>query len=223
MKVLTYEKVIKPGATRYLIKKNKGWYRLIWLLNIPSFYFERNDILNKIVAIVGMCGSGKSVATEILENKLGYKKVYFGGVTMEKLNESHLKITPENEKMMREKLRREYGNGAFAKILLPRIKELSASNNVVLDGLYSWEEYTLLKEKLDNIILVAIVVDKDIRYDRLSKRKIRPLTKEEAIKRDISEIENIAKAGPIAYADYYVINNDDIEKYEERLLEIVGD
>ena len=179
--------------------------------------------MNKIVAIVGMCGSGKSVATEILENKLGYKKVYFGGVTMEKLNESHLKITPENEKMMREKLRREYGNGAFAKILLPRIKELSASNNVVLDGLYSWEEYTLLKEKLDNIILVAIVVDKDIRYDRLSKRKIRPFTKEEAIKRDISEIENIAKAGPIAYADYYVINNDDIEKYEERLLEIVGD
>ena len=58
---------------------------------------------------------------------------------------------------------------------------------------------------------------------RLSKRKIRPFTKEEAIKRDISEIENIAKAGPIAYADYSVINNDDIEKSEERLLEIVGD
>ena len=41
-----------------------------------------------VVAIVGMCGSGKSVATDIFENELGYKKVYFGGVTMEKLKEA---------------------------------------------------------------------------------------------------------------------------------------
>jgi dephospho-CoA kinase len=31
--------------------------------------------MNKIIAIVGMCGSGKSVASELLEN-LGYKKVW---------------------------------------------------------------------------------------------------------------------------------------------------
>ena len=33
--------------------------------------------MNKIIAIVGMCGSGKSVASEYLENKYfldGYKK-----------------------------------------------------------------------------------------------------------------------------------------------------
>ena len=33
--------------------------------------------MNKIIAIVGMCGVGKSVASEFLE-ELGYKKVYFG-------------------------------------------------------------------------------------------------------------------------------------------------
>ena len=52
--------------------------------------------MNKIIAIVGMCGSGKSVASEYLENK-GYEKVYFGGVTMDKLKESGLEITPSNE------------------------------------------------------------------------------------------------------------------------------
>ena len=86
--------------------------------------------MNKIVAIVGMCGSGKSIASDILEKK-GFKKVYFGGVTLEKLKEKGLEVTPENEKMMREKLREDLGMGAFAKILLPKIKELSIENNGV--------------------------------------------------------------------------------------------
>lgn len=177
--------------------------------------------MNKIIAIVGMCGSGKSVASEYLENK-GYEKVYFGGVTMDKLKESGLEITPSNEKMMREKLRSELGMGAYAKILLPKIKELSKKCNVVLDGLYSWDEYKILKEELEgNIIVISIVCDKNIRYSRLKKREIRPLTKKEAINRDIAEIENVAKAPPIAYADYYILNNGTMEEYETRLSEIL--
>ena len=37
--------------------------------------------MNKIIAVVGMCGSGKSIVSEYLES-VGLKKVYFGGVTM---------------------------------------------------------------------------------------------------------------------------------------------
>ena len=81
--------------------------------------------MNKIIAVVGMCGSGKSVASEYLENNLQYKKVYFGGVTMKKLQEEGLEVNPENEKMMREKLRKDLGMGAYAKVLLPEVKELS--------------------------------------------------------------------------------------------------
>lgn len=179
--------------------------------------------MNKIIAIVGMCGVGKSVASEILE-KLNYKKVYFGGVTMEKLNEAGLDVTPENEKMMREKLRADYGMAAYAIILLPRIRELAIKNDVVLDGLYSWDELKILKEELgDSLTVIAVVADKKVRYNRLAVREVRPFTNEEAIKRDISEIENIAKAGPIAYADYYIDNNHDIESYRNRLYEILED
>ena len=53
--------------------------------------------MNKIIAIVGMCGVGKSVASEFLE-ELGYKKVYFGGVTLEKMEVEGIECTPENEK-----------------------------------------------------------------------------------------------------------------------------
>ena len=179
--------------------------------------------MNKIIAIVGMCGVGKSVSSEILE-ELNYKKVYFGGVTMEKMKEEGIEITPENEKKMREGLRKEYGMGAYAIILLPRIKELAKDNDVVLDGLYSWDELKILKEELDDrLIVIAIVADKNIRYDRLAIREVRPLTKEEAINRDIAEIENIAKAGPIAYADYYIDNNHDLQTYKNRLLEILNE
>lgn len=177
--------------------------------------------MNKIIAIVGMCGVGKSVASDILEG-FNYKKVYFGGVTMEKMKEEGIDVTPENEKKMREGLRREYGMGAYAIILLPKIKELAKHNNVVLDGLYSWDELKILRNELgDSLTVIAIIADKKIRYDRLSGRKIRPLTNEEAKNRDIAEIENIAKAGPIAYADYYIDNNHDIDTYKKRLIKIL--
>lgn len=177
--------------------------------------------MNKIIAIVGMCGVGKSVASEILE-KLNYKKVYFGGVTLEKLKEEGLEITPDNEKKMRESLRHKYGMGAYAIILLPKIKELVENNNVVLDGLYSWDELKILKEELgEALTVIGVVADKKIRYDRLAIREVRPLTNDEAKNRDIAEIENIAKAGPIAYADYYIDNNNDLNSYKKRLFEIL--
>ena len=69
--------------------------------------------------------------------------------------------------------------------------------------------------------MIAIVTDKELRYSRLEKREIRPLTKEEAKARDLAEIENIRKAPPIAYADYYVFNNGTIDEYRIRLDEIL--
>ena len=42
--------------------------------------------MNKFIAIVGMSGSGKSVASTYLEC-MGYSKVYFGGVTMKNKKE----------------------------------------------------------------------------------------------------------------------------------------
>ena len=172
--------------------------------------------MNKLIAIVGMCGSGKSIASEYYE-KIGYKKIYLGGITMDKLKEENLEVNPENEKMMREKLRREYGMGAYALLSIPKIEELIQENNVVLDGLYSWDELKILKEKYPNIKVISIVVDKNIRYERLTTREVRPLTNEEAQKRDISEIENVAKGGPIAFADYYILNNGDMNIYNKEL------
>lgn len=172
--------------------------------------------MNKIIAIVGMCGSGKSIASDYYENR-GYKKVYFGGVTMDQLKKEGLDVTPENEKMMRERLRSEYGMAAYAILSLPKIEEYAKTSNVVLDGLYSWDELVVLKEKFPDLKVISIVVDKEIRYNRLAVREVRPFTFEEAKNRDISEIENLAKGGPIAYADYFILNNGDMDMYNNEL------
>ena len=176
--------------------------------------------MGRIIAIVGMCGSGKSIASEKLE-KLGFKKVYFGGVTFDKLKEAGIEANPQSEKMMREKLRSELGMGAYAIILTPKIKELALNNDVVLDGLYSWDELKLLKDAFPNLVVISIVADKSLRYSRLGLRSVRPFTKEEAVARDIAEIENVAKAGPIAFADYFIFNNSTVEDFYDRLDEIL--
>lgn len=176
--------------------------------------------MHNIIAIVGMCGAGKSVACEYLEN-LGYQKIYFGGVTMDKLKELNLEVTPDNEKMVRENLRKELGMGAFAICLLPKIKDAMAKGDVVLDGLYSWDELVILQKEFPSMVTLAITADKKLRYERLAKRPIRPFSIEDAKKRDIAEIENSAKGGPIAYADYYILNNGTIKDFHKRLASIL--
>ena len=178
--------------------------------------------MNKLIAIVGMSGSGKSVVTEYLENN-NWVKLYFGGITYKLMEEAGIERTPDgkSEKEFREKLREEHGKECYAKFLEPEIREALKNNNVVLDGLYSWYEYTYLIERFPELKLISVVVDKKIRYDRVATRKDRPFDRDAIEYRDISEIENLAKGGPIAYADYYILNNGSVEDEVERLKEIL--
>ena len=179
--------------------------------------------MKKLIAIVGMSGSGKSVASDYLES-MNFKKIYFGGVVLEETKKRKLEVTPENEKMVREDLRKQYGMSAISKILLPEIEKSIEKYDTVLDGLYSWDEYIVLREKFGKRLkVISIIADKDIRYRRVSLRKIRPLNQKEIEKRDFSEIENLAKGGPIAIADYYLLNNSSLEEYKNRLNEILKD
>lgn len=178
--------------------------------------------MKKVIAVVGMCGSGKSVICEHLEN-LGYYKLYFGGITYKLMKEEGIERTPDSERIFREKLREENGPECYAKFLYPEIME-NEDKNIVLDGLYSWYEYKYLKERLkDNLVVIAIVCDKDLRYERISKRVDRPFNREKAIERDVSEIENLYKGGPICYADYFVLNNNSVEDVHNRVNEILNE
>ena len=163
-----------------------------------------------------MTGSGKSTASECLVNR-GWHHIRFGQVTIDRLKEDRREINPETEKNMREQLRRDHGMGAFALLSLAAIEEGLKHEHVVIDGLYSWSEYKILRETYGNRIhVVAIVASPKTRYERLENRvhdsqndpnyRMRPLRLGEAQMRDHAEIENIEKGGPIAMADFTVVN-----------------
>lgn len=170
----------------------------------------------KILAFVGMPGAGKSEAASYLKNK-GVPFIRFGQFTDEGVKELGLPLTPENERMVREKFRTELGMGAYAIKAKPRIYEMLKTSNVIaLDGLYSWEEYVLLKDEFPYLTLIQIYAEPTVRYKRLAERPVRPVPYEKSRERDIAELEKLNKGGPIAIADYCIINNGDMEEmYQE--------
>lgn len=162
---------------------------------------------NKVVAVVGMCGAGKSVATSQFV-KRGWTRIYFGDVIMNEVLARNLEITEANERFVREDLRKSGDLAIYAKKIEPSIREALKSNNVVVESLYAWSEYKYLKEIYgNNMQVVAIVADHQVRVDRLKIRDFRPLTEQEVKSRDCSQIENLEQGGPIAIADHYIINN----------------
>lgn len=180
--------------------------------------------MSKIIAFVGMAGSGKSVAVEHISNK-GYPRVYFGGVIVDGLREAGLEITAENEKRFREEVRAREGKDFVVKRIIKQINDLkeSGQHHIIADGIYSWTEYKAMKHAFPGeLTVVAILASPSVRHRRLAKRTERPLTGDEATKRDWSEIENIEKGGPIAIADYYIINETTKDEYLSRLDEILN-
>ena len=129
----------------------------------------------KVVAIVGMAGAGKSeVARTFASND--FIRVRFGDVTDEEVKKRGLPLNEKNERHVRELLRQEYGMAAYARLNLPRINSALKQSDVVIDGLYSWEEYTFLKNNYGgNFHIVAVWASPETRYARLSKRPDRPL------------------------------------------------
>ncbi|MBI2850971.1 MAG: AAA family ATPase [Chloroflexi bacterium] len=176
----------------------------------------------KVVAIVGMTGAGKSEAARLFAAN-GFTRIRFGDVTDQEIKKRGLKLNEENERRIRELLRKEQGMAAYAKLNLPVIDSaLQQKTDVVIDGLYSWEEYIFLKAHYgENFAVVAVWASPKTRYTRLTSRQERGLTREEAASRDKAEIENINKGGPIAMADFTILNESFLDDLEKEVTKII--
>jgi len=177
----------------------------------------------KVVSIVGMAGSGKSEVAGVFEEN-GFVRVRFGDITDEEVGKRGLELTERNERHVRELLRQEHGMAAYAILNLPRIDSALKNSDVVIDGLYSWEEYTFLKDYYgEDFYAVAVWASPEMRCARLGGRANRGLTVAEAASRDKAEIENVNKGGPIAMADFTIINDSSLENLREATGKIIVD
>jgi len=173
----------------------------------------------KIIAVVGMSGSGKSVVVDYLTEK-GFPKVYFGGMIYKEMKRRGIEITAdgESEKRFREMIRETEGKDWVVKQVIEEAKNLinAGQKRIVLDGLYSWTEYKILKKEFPGqLTVLAVVVPKALRHFRVGKRPERPFNIKEIQERDRSEVENLEKGGPIAMADYYVLNDESVAKLHD--------
>jgi dephospho-CoA kinase len=175
----------------------------------------------RVVSIVGMAGSGKSEVARLFQEN-GFKAIRFGDVTDDEVKKRGLELNEANERRIRELLRKEYGMAAYARLNLPRIDSARQGAQVVIDGLYSWEEYTYLKDHYrEDFIVIAVWASPGTRYSRLASRANRKLTRQEAAGRDRAEIENLNKGGPIAMADFAISNESslaDLKQAVERII-----
>jgi dephospho-CoA kinase len=164
----------------------------------------------KIIAVVGLPGSGKSEAIEFLKEKYNLPKVYFGEVTFDEMKKRGLEINEKNERNVREDLRKKFGVDCYAQRMISKIKKIKTNKNILVESLYSWPEYINFRKAFGSkFLVIAVYASPKTRYKRLSGRKIRPLTPKETQSRDYAQIENLSQGGPIAIADYTIINEGD--------------
>jgi dephospho-CoA kinase len=168
--------------------------------------------MRKVIAIVGMAGSGKSEVAKVFENS-GFVRIRFGDITDIELQKRGLELSEANERPIRERLRKELGMAAYAILNRPLIDTALKTADVVADGLYSWEEYLSFKSYYGkNFYILAVYASPTTRYSRLLQRNHRSLTLAESVSRDKAEIENMNKGGPIAMADFTVINESSLDE-----------
>lgn len=179
----------------------------------------------QILAFVGLAGSGKSTAVDYLTDK-GYPKIYLGGILYDAMNEAGIEITPDSQQQFREEIREREGKDFIVKRAVAQTHHLidAGQHRIILDGLYTWTEYKILKREFPGELhVVAIVAPKHLRHHRLAQRPARPFTEAEATQRDWSEIENLEKGGPIAIADHYIVNDADLATLHGRIDTVITD
>ena len=173
----------------------------------------------KILAFVGLTGSGKTTAVEHFTNK-GFPKVYFGGIIYEAMAEAGVSKGEENEAKFRVEIREKEGNDFVVKRIIKQIHDLadSGQHRIIADGIYTWDEYKAIKHEFPGeTTVVAITSPKHMRYHWLESREDRPQTPQTSAARDTHEIETLQKGGPIAAADFFIMNNGSLDHFHEQL------
>lgn len=168
----------------------------------------------KLLAFVGLAGTGKSAISEYL-GELGIPKVSFTDIIMNGVAQAGLEPNLENERIIREQMRLDPSGDLVASQAIDQINHLveGGQHKILVDGLGSWETYKRLRHEFHgNLTVVALTSRRHIRHRRLTQRAHNPMTAQQIDERDYDEIETLNKGGVIAIADYYLFDNGSLEQ-----------
>jgi len=176
------------------------------------------------IGLVGLPGSGKTVAASLLANQLGLKIVIMGDVIRE---EAQRRGIPENPTEMRQlmvTLREEEGEAVIAIKCLQKISEFSNTLNkiVIIDGLRSVPELEAFQRGFQSFYLISILASPQIRFQRLQKRDRSddPSAWEIFEARDALEVK-VGVADLLEWADFSIRNEHDLANLVNQIQELV--
>ena len=174
----------------------------------------------KVIAISGMPGAGKGVASEAAK-QLGFDVLVLGDVIREETQRRGLDPTPQNIGAVMLQVRELEGPAAVAKRLLPKIEQCH-SEVVIVEGVRSLHELNELKSKFELITLVIHASPKT-RFQRLLSRgrSDDPNTWEIFTERDNREL-TVGLGQVIALADYLAVNENSISELQSTVKGILS-
>jgi dephospho-CoA kinase len=176
-----------------------------------------------LIAVTGFAGAGKSTSVRYLAQHLPGREVYVGQQVKDEVKRRNLDLTPDNEKRIREEVRQEEGDDAFARRALPRISELLETTSALIDAIYVKAEWELYRSEFqDRAVLFKVETPQAVRIERLASRECRPLTSEDVKSRDLFELQELKLADVFGLADIVVRNEGDRPALHSQLDDLIS-
>ncbi|MDX9745364.1 MAG: AAA family ATPase [Syntrophales bacterium] len=170
----------------------------------------------KIFVIVGMPAAGKNLARDYAAFR-GIPYFATGDLVRAELVSRGIEATAENIAYISNELRGKDGMGV-TRLALETALQISAPV-VMLEGMRSWPEITLIRQKATAVV-IAFLAPMDLRRQRICLRGRSDDSPDAFHERDQREIDYGA-AIPIALADEYILNTDTMDAATQRLHDII--
>lgn len=173
----------------------------------------------QVFGISGMPGSGKSVVSEVASEK-GAMIVSMGDIVREEA-----KKRGEPSKETAKNLRKEYGEYIVSELTIKKIKQIldeGFKNKIIVEGIRSHHEVEMFKENFDDFIILSILANPQIRFERLKIRQREDDSTDYNVfkTRDMTEL-GFGIGNVISLSDKVIINESDLESFKQKINEFL--
>jgi dephospho-CoA kinase len=172
----------------------------------------------KVIVIVGMPGSGKTEALNMIAEK-GIHIFNMGDVVtkIEPRKRGIKKIDEYIENEIRMDIRKKLGKSAVAVVTAEEIEKMN-SETVAIGGLHSFAEISYFKKRFGNDFhLIAIEASKETRFMRISRRGYRALDKKAFEHREQSYSKDFDIPAIMKKAEYSINNEGTLEDLKKNM------
>ncbi|MEE2811689.1 MAG: AAA family ATPase [Candidatus Thermoplasmatota archaeon] len=172
--------------------------------------------MSRIVAVVGMPGSGKGVLARVAADA-GIIVFSMGDIVREALLQSQLDETPENVASTALSIREKHGEAIVAHRMLPRIQAIEGDDLILIEGVRQSIEMDVFREAFgDDFTILAIQADARVRSHRIAGRgRGEDGTSDDILKRDMRETD-WGLPELIKSADETLVNDVNLDTFESR-------